>query len=206
MKKIRILIADDHTVVRIGLSALLGSQKDLEVVGEADNGNIAVQEALRLRPDIVIMDLMMPLKDGVEATIEIRKRVPAAKVIVLTSYGTSDGIAHALNAGASGALTKTADDDSLIAAVRAVAAGGRFVSPRVEKMLKESPPIPELTERQLDILLSVARGLSNSDIAKQFGISQTVAREHITTILAKVGAANRTEAVAIALKKHLLEI
>ena len=206
MKKIRILIADDHTVVRIGLSALLGSQKDLEVVGEADNGNIAVQEALRLRPDIVIMDLMMPLKDGVEATIEIRKRVPAAKVIVLTSYGTSDGIAHALNAGASGALTKTAVDDSLIAAVRAVAAGGRFVSPRVEKMLKESPPVPELTERQQDILLSVARGLSNSDIAKQFGISQTVAREHITTILAKVGAANRTEAVAIALKKHLLEI
>lgn len=206
MKKIRILIADDHTVVRIGLSALLGSQRDLEVVGEADNGNIAVQEALRLRPDIVIMDLMMPLKDGVEATIEIRKRVPAAKVIVLTSYGTSDGIAHALNAGASGALTKTADDDSLIAAVRAVAAGGRFVSPRVEKMLKESPPVPELTERQQDILLSVARGLSNSDIAKQFGISQAVAREHITTILAKVGAANRTEAVAIALKKHLLEI
>jgi len=206
MKKIRILIADDHTIVRIGLSALLGSQKDLEVVGEADNGNAAVRETLRLKPDIVIMDLMMPQKDGVAATMEIQKRIPTAKVIVLTSYGTSDGIAHALAAGASGALTKTADDDALIAAVRAVASGGRFVSPRIEKMLEEFPPVPELTERQRDILQSVARGLSNADIAKQFGISATVAREHISAVLAKVGAANRTEAVAIALRKHLLEI
>ncbi len=157
MKKIRILIADDHTIVRIGLSALLGSQKDLEVVGEADNGNAAVRESLRLKPDIVIMDLMMPQRDGVAATAEIRKRIPSAKVVVLTSYGTSDGIAHALAAGASGALTKTADDDSLIAAVRAVASGGRFVSPRIERMLEESPPVPELTERQRDILQSVAR-------------------------------------------------
>ena len=206
MNKIKVLLADDHTIVRIGLSALLATQPDIDVVGEADNGDAAVKAALKLRPDIVIMDLMMPKKDGVAATAELHEKLPEAKVIVLTSYVASDGIAHALEAGAHGAIIKTADDNALIAAIRKVAGGGRFVSPNIKKMLKESPPVPELTDRQREIISSMARGLSNVDIATQFGISPTVAREHITTILQKLGAATRTEAVAIALRKQLVKI
>ena len=206
MNRIRVLIADDHTIVRIGLSALIGTQEDIEVVGEADNGETAVREALRLRPDIVIMDLLMPKTDGATATAELHDRAPDVKVIILTSFGTSDGISHALEAGARGAIMKTADDGALLSAIRKVAAGGQFVSPKIRQALRDSPPIPELTERQREIIESMARGLSNVDIAMQFGISPTVAREHITTILNKLGASNRTEAVAIALRKHLLKI
>ena len=205
MKKVRVLIADDHTVVRIGLTALIESQPDLEVVGDADNGVAAVREAARLQPDVVVMDLMMPRMDGVEATAELRRKVPAAKVVILTSYSTADGIAHAIDAGAVGALTKTADDSSLLSAIRIVAGGGRFISPRIARMLQESPPVPTLTGKQREILESMARGLSNIDIARQLDISPTVVREHITTILEKIGAANRTEAVAIALRKQLLQ-
>ena len=206
MKKVRVLIADDHTVVRIGLTALIESQPDLEVVGDADNGVAAVREAARLQPDVVVMDLMMPRMDGVEATAELRRKVPAAKVVILTSYSTADGIAHAIDAGAVGALTKTADDSSLLSAIRIVAGGGRFISPRIARMLQESPPVPTLTGKQREILESMARGLSNIDIARQLDISPTVVREHITTILEKIGAANRTEAVAIALRKQLLQV
>ena len=206
MKKIRILIADDHTIVRIGLAALVRTQKDMDVIGEAEDGESAVRETLRLHPDVVIMDLVMPKRDGVEATRLLHLKAPDVRVVILTSYTTSDGIAHALEAGAAGALTKTADDNALVSAIRTVAEGGTYVSPRIQKMLRESPPAPEFTERQLDILKSMALGLSNPDIAKQFDISPTVAREHITTILNKLNAANRTEAVAIALRKHLLKI
>jgi len=205
MKKIRILIADDHTIVRIGLSALVRTQKDLDVVGEADDGASAVREAVRLHPDVVIMDLMMPNLDGVGATREIKKAAPDIKIIILTTFGTSDAIAHALEAGAEGAITKTADDSTLISIIRKIAADGQYISPRIQKMLRESPPVPMLTERQRDIIQSLARGLSNADIAQQFGIAPTVAREHISVILNKLGAANRAEAVAIALRKHLLK-
>ena len=206
MNKIKVLIADDHTIVRIGLTALLDTQPDIEVIGEADNGDAAVKAAQRLLPAVVIMDLVMPIKDGVAATAELHEKLPDAKVIILTSYISSDGIAHALKAGAFGAIVKTADDGALIAAIRKVASGVQFISPQIRKTLKDSPPIPELTKRQREIIESMARGLSNVDIAKQFGISPTVAREHITTILNKLGAATRTEAVAIALRKHLLKI
>lgn len=206
MKKHKILIADDHTVVRIGLAALLGTQPDMTVVGEADNGAAAVAEALRLQPDIVIMDLMMPKKDGAEATRELTDKAPGIKIIILTSYTTSDGIFHALQAGAAGAIVKTSDDEALLTAIRKVAEGGIYISPTIRQMMKESPPVPNLTERQVKILESVARGLSNTDIANQFGISSAVAREHVTTIFQKLGAANRAEAVAIALRKHLLKI
>ena len=206
MKKTRIVIVDDHTIVRIGLKSLLNTQKDLEVVGEADNGVAAVRECLRLRPDVVIMDLMMPQMDGSKAVVELHDKAPDVKVILLTSFGTSDGIAHALEAGAAGALTKTADDGALVSAIRTVAAGGTYVSPRIQQALRDSPPIPELTDRQLSILQSMSRGLSNPDISKELNISPTVVREHITKILGKLGAANRTEAINIAHRKHLLKI
>lgn len=203
--KIRVLIADDHTIVRIGLAALLGAEKDIEVVGEAKNGDMAVKEALRLRPDVVIMDLMMPKKDGAAATAELREKLPSAKVVILTTFGASDGISHALKDGAAGALMKTADDGVIVSTIRAVAAGGTVVSPDVERLMAEDPPVPRLTPRQAEVLQSMTHGLTNRDIATQLGIRQDRVDEHVAAILTKIGAANRTEAVAIALRKHLLK-
>lgn len=203
--KIKVLIADDHTIVRAGLAALLGIEHDLEVIGQAKNGVEAIHETIRLRPDVVIMDLMMPKKDGVEATAEISAKVPTAKVILLTTFGTSDGIAHALANGANGAILKDADNTQIAAAIRKVASGGEYVSQEIRQQLAVDPPIPELTPRQKDILGSMVRGLTDHDMARQFGIRQDGVNDHVRAILAKLGAANRTEAVAIALRKHLLK-
>ena len=203
---IRVLIADDHTIVRIGLLTLLGAEKDIEVVGEAKNGEMAVKEALRLRPDVVIMDLMMPKMDGAEATAVLHEKLPETKVIILTTFGSSDGIAHAIESGAAGALMKTADDAALISTIRSVAGGKTVISPDIKRLLADDPPIPVLTTRQTEVLQSMMRGLTNRDIAKQLGIRQDGVNEHVAAILAKIGAANRTEAVAIALRKHLLKL
>jgi DNA-binding NarL/FixJ family response regulator len=206
MQPIRILIADDHAIIRMGLASLLGTQKDIEVVGEAEDGEVAVTKASKLIPDIVIMDLMMPKKDGVAATKEIHKSFPNIKILILTSYGTSDGIAHALAAGASGALMKSTEFAEFVTAIRKIAIGERVIAPEISRQLAEDPPVPMLTQRQTEILLSITRGLTNSDIAKQFGIREDSVKEHTSTIFAKLGASNRSEAVAIALRKHLLKM
>lgn len=205
-EKIRILIADDHTIVRAGLAALLGTEADFAVVGQAKNGEEAVQEAVRLQPDVVIMDLMMPKKDGVAATVEIQAKAPTAKVVLLTTFGTSDGIAHALRNGAKGAILKNTDNAQLTAAIRTIAQGGTHIAPEIRQQLAVDPPIPDLTPRQREILASMVRGLTDRDIARQLGIRQDGVNDHVSAILQKVGAANRTEAVAIALRKHLLKI
>ena len=204
--QITVLIADDHTIVRAGLAALLGTEKDIEVIGQAKNGIEAVKEAVRISPDVIIMDLMMPKMDGVEATTEVAAKVPSAKVILLTTFGTSDGIAHALRNGAKGAILKNADNAQLATAVRKVAKGDEFISAEIRQQLSVDPPIPELTPRQKDILSSMVRGLTDRDIARQLGIRQDGVNDHVSAILQKIGAANRTEAVAIALRKHLLKI
>ena len=206
MNKIHVLIADDHAVVRIGLSALLETEPDISVVGVAKDGEEAVAEALRLKPDVMIMDLMMPKKTGVEATSEILAALPGTKIIVLTTFAASDAIAHALDAGASGAVMKTAEDAELVSIIRTVASGGRVVSEEIQKLLAEDPPAEKLTARQLDILESVTRGLTNADIAKQLGLQEQSVKEHISAIFAKIGASNRSEAVSIALRKHLLKL
>lgn len=205
-QKIKILIADDHAVVRAGLATLLGTEDDIEVVAQAKNGNEAISKTLESRPDVVIMDLRMPAKDGADATAEIHRRHPATKILILTSFGEADGVAHALECGASGAITKTAEDVELLSVVRKVAAGERFISPEIKKMLKDNPPVPKLTPRQLEILSYMVRGLTNRDIAESLKISTDTVEEHVNLILAKLNAANRAEAVAIALKKHLLKI
>ena len=203
--KIKVLIADDHTIVRAGLMALLGTEKDIEVVGEAKNGAEAVSNAVELHPDIVIMDLMMPKMDGVEATKELLRKAPSAKTILLTTYGTSDGIAHALRAGARGAVLKNADNSELAKAIRIVAQGGDYISPDIRQQLAADPPVPDLTPRQSEILESMVRGLTDRDIAQQLGLSPESVSEHVGAIRQKIGAANRTEAVAIAMRKYLLK-
>ena len=206
MKKIKVLIVDDHAIVRMGLASILGTKKDIEVVGDAEDGADAVRKAQKLQPDVVLMDIVMPEMDGATATAEIHHLLPTARVLILTSFGEADGIAHALKAGASGALMKNIDYSELVEAIREVAEGGRVIAPEIERMLKESPPVPELTDRQREILLSMSRGLTDADIAKQLNLTSNSVREHITTIFNKLGAANKTEAVAIALRKHLLKI
>ena len=204
--EIKVLIADDHAVVRMGLSALLSAEDYIEVVGEVKNGEEAVREALRLMPDVVVMDLVMPKKDGVAATAELREKLPSARVLILTSYSTSAGIAHAIEAGAVGALMKSAENESLINAIRAVHAGKRVIPAVVKRLMAEDPPVPKLSPRQLEILASITRGLSNNDIAKQLGIGKASIKTHVLALFQKLGAANRAEAVAIALRKQLLKI
>ena len=204
--KIKVLIADDHTIVRAGLTALLGTEKDIEVVGEAKNGAEAVSKAVELHPDIVIMDLMMPKMDGVEATKELLRKAPSVKTILLTTYGTSDGIAHALRAGARGAVLKNADNSELAKAIRIVAQGGDYISPDIHQQLAADPPVPDLTPRQSEILESMVRGLTDRDIAQQLRLSPESVSEHVGAIRQKIGAANRTEAVAIAMRKYLLKL
>lgn len=202
---IKILIADDHTVVRAGLKAILGFEKDFSIVGEAMNGLDAVRKTKDLGPDVVIMDLMMPKLGGAEATAQIISENPNVRVLILTTYGSADDISRALDAGATGALMKTASNDQLASAIRKVAGGGKAVAPEISKALKVDPPITNLTPRQLEILHSVTRGLTNEDIARQFGITASGVKQHLSTIFVKLGASSRSEAVAIALHKHLLK-
>ena len=204
--KTKILIADDHAIVRYGLASLIATQSDMACVGQAKNGEEAVLIARRERPDIVVMDLVMPKMDGAEATAALARERPSAKVIILTSYGAADGVAHALDAGAAGAIMKTADDAELVTAIRKVAAGQRVISPEIRQLLDEQPPVPELTPRQKEILASITRGLTNRDIALELGIRHDGVDRHVNAILSKIGAANRTEAVAIALRKRLLKL
>jgi len=204
--KIRVLIADDHKIVRAGLTALLGTEPDIAVIGLAVNGKDAIAQVKKLRPDVVIMDLMMPVMDGAEATEVIHHEHPDVRIVVLTTFGTSDGIAHALNVGACGALMKNAEEEELSSAIRAAVRGERRVSAEIELLLQNDPPAPELTPRQKSILDSMIRGLTNHDIAQQLSIRQDGVKDHINAIFTKLGAANRAEAVAIALRKHLLKI
>jgi DNA-binding NarL/FixJ family response regulator len=206
MKKIRIIIADDHAVMRMGLIALFDTVGEFEVVAEAADGEEAVELATRYRPDVVIMDLVMPILDGVSATEKITKSCPDVRVLLLTTYGSSDGIAHALDAGASGAVLKSASNDELIAAIKAVAAGQKSISGDVQRLLQDDPPIKPLTPRQAEILSYVTRGLTNQDIAKVLGIRVDSVAQNLSAIFAKLNAANRAEAITIALRKHLLKL
>lgn len=206
MKKISVLLIDDHAVMRMGLAALLGTQHGITVAGDTGDGQTGLQMAVRLKPDVAIVDLMMPEMDGVEFTRRLVRQSPGAKVLILTSFGTADGIAHALAAGASGAIIKTAELPELLAAIRAVAAGETAISPEIRQILKSDQPIPTLSSRQSEILESVTQGFSNEEIATRLGISVPMVKEHLNLVFSKIGAANRTEAVAIAFRKHLLKI
>ncbi len=203
--KIKVLIVDDHAILRMGLTALLNSKKDIEVVGDAANGPAGIRKALKLKPDVVIMDLAMPDMDGAETTRQLLAKAPDSKVMILTTFGTADGISHALDAGALGAVMKNVEFTELVDAIRTIAGGGHYVSPEIERILEADPPIPALSPRQAEILSSLVRGLSNIDIASQLGISLDMVKEHTTSLFAKLGVANRTEAVAIAMRKHLVQ-
>ena len=205
MRKTRILLADDHMLMRMGLSALITSEKDMEVVGEAENGLQAVELALSLKPDIVIMDLMMPELSGAAATQRIHDADPAIKIMILTTFGTSAEMAQAIANGAVGALMKDTATDDLVSAIRAIVAGKRVIPARLQKLVEEDNPLFSLSDRQLEILTSVARGLSNAEIARQFNLSEITIKKHLSAIFEHLGVSNRTEAAALALRKQLLK-
>ena len=205
-KKIKLLLVDDHIMIRLGLSSLLKTRPELEIIGDAGDGETALRLALRHRPDVIVMDLMMPEMDGIETTRRLLAEWPEAKVLILTTFGTSDGISQALDAGAKGAILKNADLTGLAAAIRTVAAGEVSISDEIRQILADDPPTPKLSARQQEILESITRGLLNPEIARQLGISIPMVREHTTALFQKLGAANRTEAVAIALRKQLVKM
>ena len=205
MKKIRILLADDHTIMRMGLATLLESEPDMCVVGEAENGQVAVRLVRELKPDIVIMDLMMPVLSGAEATRIIREENPGVRVVVLTTFGSSAELALAVRNGAAATLLKDTETSDLVNVLRRVHEGKRIIPADVLAMLDESAASADLTPRQLTILQSITRGLSNAEIAKQLGISEIGVKKHLQVIFAKLGAATRAEAAAIALRRQLLK-
>ena len=203
--KLKILIVDDHAIVRDGLAAILKFQKDMTVIGEANDGESALQKAQTLRPDILLMDLMMPNMNGADATAAIKQALPETHILLLTSYGTSSELSRAFKNGATGAITKSLPKEELLAAIRNVATGMRVASPEIEQTLNEESETPTLTPRQFEILRSLARGLTNDDIAHEFGLSKAGVKFHLLTIFRKLNVANRTEAVGFASRKHLFQ-
>ena len=203
--KIRIMLADDHMLMRMGLSTLVACEEDMKIVGEARNGRQAVELALALKPDIIIMDLMMPELSGAEATKLIHEACPEIKIMVLTSFGTSKEMSDAITNGADGALMKDTAANDLIEAIRSIMAGKRLIPERLMRQAEEDNSTSSLSPRHLDILASVAQGQSNSDIAKQFGVSEVAIKKQLSAIFARLGVTNRAEAVALALRKQMLK-
>ena len=209
---IRILIADDHPVVRAGLVAMLSTQEDFKVVGEAATGCETVQRALELHPSVLLLDLEMPDLDGVRALEEIRKQLPDIQVIVLTAFDTDERILSALKAGARGYLLKGVPRQELFHAIRTVNQGGSLLQPVVTSHLLEhirssgeaKLPVDPLTHREREVLLLIARGQSNKQIATGLFISERTVKFHVSAILRKLGAANRAEAVQKALTANLI--
>jgi DNA-binding NarL/FixJ family response regulator len=205
---IRLLIVDDHPVVRAGLVGLLSDEPGFDVVGEAADGAQAIRIAEATRPDVVLMDLRMPGVDGVEATSRI-VAAGAGKVLILTTYETDDQILAAIEAGASGYLLKAAPQEEIVAGIRSVAGGQTALSPQVavrlvERMRQPAAPVAVLTAREVDVLRLVARGRSNKQVAADLGIGESTVKTHLLRTFEKLGVADRTRAVTLAMERGLL--
>ncbi len=203
-KRIRMLIADDHPVVREGLAAIIERRPDMEVAGEASDARDAVAAYERLRPDVTLMDLRMPEMDGPEAILEIRKRHPDAQIIILTTYDTDENIFRGLRAGAKAFLLKDAPRDRLMEAIHAVAAGRTDIPPDIAAKLASRLSAPELTRRETEVLHLMAAGNSNLEIGNMLCISEGTVKSHVNSILSKMGVSDRTQAVTQAIKRGLV--
>jgi DNA-binding NarL/FixJ family response regulator len=208
-RPIRLLVADDHPVVRDGLRAMLATQPDMELVGEAATGTEAVERARALRPDVVLMDLQMPDLDGPGAIAALRGLAPEVRVLVLTTYGTDADITRAVDAGATGYLRKDAPREPRFGAIRAAARGAAVLSPSVATRVlgrMRAPAEEALSPRELEILQAVARGLSNKDIGRQLYVSEATVKTHLLRVFSKLGVDDRTAAVTVALERGIIRL
>ncbi len=203
---IRVLLADDHPVVRLGLRTLIGTEPDLEVVAEASDGDEAIALYLEHQPDVVLMDLRMPRTDGHAAIRAIRDKHPRARIIALTTYDGDADIHRALEAGAVGYLLKEMLGSSVVAAIRSAADGRRVIPPAVAARLAEFTPRMELTTREVEVLRYASKGLRNKEIARVIGRTEGTVKIHLRHILAKLGVVDRTEAVTIALQRGIIHL
>ena len=203
---IRILVADDNFLVRLGLGAVLNAQSGMTVIAEAGNGRQAVELFRQHTPDIVLMDLRMPLMTGVEATKAIRSEYPGARIIVLTTYDGDEDIYRALQAGARAYLLKDVLREDLLAAIRAVHAGQRHIPPAVAARLAERLPLSDLTARELEVLKLIVKGMSNSEIGAALTISTGTVKIHVNNILSKLGVSDRTQAATTALQRGIVHL
>ena len=217
MKPIRILLADDHSIMRVGLASLLSREKDMVIVGEAETGEEAVAKARDLKPDVVIMDLMMPTLSGAEATRQItdmggtRSRastteITPPRVLVFTSYGTSADLANAVLNGASGVLLKNAPTRDLPQAIRKVFAGEKVLSPEIQALVNEGSSTLQLTDRQRMQLELAARGFTNQEIADQLNVSLITIKKQFSEIFARLNVSNRSEAISLALQRNIIKM
>jgi len=206
---IRVMLVDDHAMVRRGLATMLKVFDDLQLVGEAENGEAAVQLCAKVLPEVILMDMFLPVMDGAAVTKAIRQRFPQTQIIALTSFKEGKLIKNALEAGAIGYLLKDVSADDLVWAIRAAHAGRATLSPEAAQALVESahqPPAPglDLTEREREVLTLMIEGLNNMQIAGRLTVSPSTIKSHVSNILSKLGVASRTEAVTLALRNHIL--
>ena len=211
---IRVLVTDDHSIVRKGIKAMLELIPDIELVGEAANGREAVEMVAAINPDVILMDLVMPVMDGIEATQQIKSQHPDIRILVLTTFAGEDKIFPAIKAGASGYHLKDSDAEDLVAAIRQVYGGESALHPLIaRKVLQElthpteQPPTPDpLTPREVDVLKLVAKGMENPEIAAQLVISEATVRTHVSNIMGKLHLASRTQAALYALREGLASL
>lgn len=204
--KIRVMLIEDHTMVRQGIVALLEMQPDLEVVAEAGDGEAALPTFRQHRPDVTLVDLRLPKKDGVAVIRALRDEFPRSRFLVLTTYDGEDDISQALQAGASGYLLKGAGRAELSEAIRAVHAGRRYVPPELAERVLPRPDADSLTDREVEVLERIARGLGNKEIGAELGISESTVKGHVNNILAKLGVTDRTKALVVALRRGLVRV
>lgn len=204
-KPIRLLIADDHAIVRFGLTTLLQYENDIEVVAQAEDGESAVEAVRQHRPDVAVVDLAMPGIGGLEAIHRIRESVPETKIVVFTSFGTSEDLARAIELGVEGITLKDAGNDRLLKTIRAVVAGESVIPRELRCTRRPEQPI-DLSDQEREVLAAIARGLTNKDISAMTGLSKDIAKHLISELFAKLGVANRAEAAALAIRKQLVKM
>jgi DNA-binding NarL/FixJ family response regulator len=205
-EKIRILIADDHYIVRLGLVALVNTEPDMEVVAEATDGAQALELFGQHNPDLVLLDLHMPVKNGIQATVEIRSKFPSARILILTAFDGDEQIHKALQAGAQGYVFKNSSGEKLIPALRAVLAGQHWIPNEVANRLAARKSFEELTHREVQVLNQLAKGLANKEIAGVLNITEHTVKDHLKSILAKLRVADRTEAVTTAIQRGIIQL